>query len=246
MSGGSGQRVQEYEGSGVFSLLAEAEPGLVQASKGLAVGRHGTLYAADLDADKIVMFGDVPTEGLQGALASINSTYLVRDGYDSAELAAVVNSGFLSGTYDVEYGRESSYGSVSATRSLTSIAEISEVASLEGLQPETEYHYRFVVTTAAGVEYGPDEVFVTYGASQTGLPDGRVYEQVSPVFKNGNYFDPTIDQFLGLAEAGGNGVVYPMSGAVGASDAGIIGEFVSRHVPGGGWDDCAGDVAADE
>ncbi len=77
VSGGSGQRVQEYEGSGAFSLLAEAEPGLVQESKGLAVGRHGTLYAADLDADKIVMFGNVPTEGPQGALASVNSTYLV-------------------------------------------------------------------------------------------------------------------------------------------------------------------------
>ncbi len=147
-----------------------------------------------------------------------------------------MNPHFLPGDYYVEYGRESSYGSVSATRSLTAITEVPQVAvSLEGLQPETEYHYRFVVTTEAGTEYGPDEIFETYGAEQSSLPDGRVYEQVSPPFKNGNYFDPTLGFMMGLAEAGGNGVVYPMSGAVGASDAGIIlGEFVSRHRPGGG------------
>jgi hypothetical protein len=70
----------------------------------------------------------------------------------------------------------------------------------------------------------------------TGLPDGRVYEQVSPQFKNGNYYEATlVFTTFGLGSADGNAIVYPMSGAVGEANAGLLTEYVSRRTPGHGW-----------
>ena len=142
--------VTEYESSAPYAAVAVTRPGLLAASEGLAFGRHGTLYAADSAnteaADKVLIFGEPPVEGLQGAPPpAINSTYVERDGSNSALLAAAINPHFVSGTYRVEYGRESSYGSVSATMPLVSVTEVAETFPLEGLQPETQYHYRFVV-----------------------------------------------------------------------------------------------------
>ena len=72
-------------------------------------------------------------------------------------------------------------------------------------------------------------------AGPTGLPDGRVYEQVTPTFKNGNYFDAQLELIFGLASADGDAVVYPMSGAVGEASSGMVTEFASKRTPSHGW-----------
>ncbi len=74
-------------------------------------------------------------------------------------------------------------------------------------------------------------------AAGASLPDGRVYEQVSPANKNGNVvgnpFEPENGAF-GLAAEDGNAVVFVGSGAMGTSFGGMIDEFVARRSA-SGW-----------
>ena len=85
----------------------------------------------------------------------------------------------------------------------------------------------------------PAGAMATVGVSPepgaTGLPDGRLYEEATPAYKNGNFVD-FINRFgFGLATADGNAVVYPLSGAAGTSYAGMASNYVSRRSPGSGW-----------
>ncbi len=85
----------------------------------------------------------------------------------------------------------------------------------------------------------PAHALATVGAppqpGPSGLPNGRVYEQVSPAYKNGNFYDALSEFSFGLAAGSGDAVVYPMSGAVGTAYAGAITEYVSTRTPGLGW-----------
>ena len=239
---GSGVYVKQYNSSG--TLLAESESGLLEESTGLAVSKSGTVYAADTSAaaNKVLMFGVPPTTGLPAP--SVGSAPLAQDGSRSAQAQASINPHFGE-SYVLRgiWGRKLPYGkrapgapSVLYVPGETNTVQTVSVA-LEGLASGAEYHYRFVAENSAADQtaFGPDETFVTDAEGITGLPDGRVFEQVSPVFKNGNFFDPVTGWLFGLAEAGGDGVVYPMSGPVGVSGAGIVDEYVSRRVPGTGW-----------
>jgi hypothetical protein len=76
-----------------------------------------------------------------------------------------------------------------------------------------------------------------------GLPDGRVYEQVSPIDKNGNQAgagtNPSAKDagallHYALAAPDGNGVLFEGTGPMGESSAGYDGYFVARRTP-SGW-----------
>jgi hypothetical protein len=75
------------------------------------------------------------------------------------------------------------------------------------------------------------------------LPDGRVYEQVSPANKNGNIAGVNVgDEPQGaIAAADGNSVLYGASGAIGVAVGSPlqIEPVVSRHYPGRGWETVA-------
>ncbi len=69
------------------------------------------------------------------------------------------------------------------------------------------------------------------------LPDGRVYEQVSPANKNGNVVgDPAVNPegTFGLASEDGNAAVFVGTGAMGTSFTGMINDFVARRSA-SGW-----------
>ncbi len=57
--------------------------------------------------------------------------------------------------------------------------------SIAGLTPSTNYLFRVTASNPLGVTHGPDRFFTTLGPNGFELPDGRVFEQVSPVDKNG-------------------------------------------------------------
>ncbi|HTA98624.1 MAG TPA: hypothetical protein VK730_13390 [Solirubrobacteraceae bacterium] len=151
-----------------------------------------------------------------------------------------------STTYQFEYGETSSYGAsipaVPGDVGSGNEAVAVPAAAPTGLKSSAIYHYRVVATNQYGTTDGSDQTLLTpplVGPSNapgpTGLPDGRVYEEVTPAYKNGNYYDLASEFTFGLASAGGNAVLYPMSGAVGSAYAGTAGEYVSRRTPGFGW-----------
>lgn len=146
-------------------------------------------------ADSAVASGP-PTVEEEWATAVVLST---------ARLNARVNPGGLEATYRFEYGTSSTYGS-STPASGGAIAPGEEGVEIDqqvvDLQPGTTYHYRVVVTNAAGTTDGEDQTFSTFATPpptpldtcpnaayrvrfSAALPDCRAFEMVSPVAKNG-------------------------------------------------------------
>ncbi|HTB49961.1 MAG TPA: hypothetical protein VK701_03215 [Solirubrobacteraceae bacterium] len=126
-------------------------------------------------------------------------------------------------TYIFEYGTSSSYDATIPASPLPlggsgSTVEGAEVR-VENLQPGTTYHYRLVSTNAAGPKYGSDQTFTTQPApTPFALPDGRMWELVSPPNKNGGDIYTVNIGFGGELQASENGqaMTYVTSTPVGA------------------------------
>jgi hypothetical protein len=118
----------------------------------------------------------------------------------SATVSATINPHGAIGRYVFEYlteaqyeENESSNGFQGAMTAPVGGAPMPQSAvsttvstSLSGLTPGTRYRYRVVLTGGeAGPVTGEPEVFATYQPEEFGLPDGRVYELVSPLNKSG-------------------------------------------------------------
>jgi hypothetical protein len=95
-----------------------------------------------------------------------------------------------------------------------------------GLTPMTTYHLRLVVTAMIGglAESFPsaERLFTTVGESgASGLPDGRAYEQASPVDKNGASIEGSLNHVA--ASSNGNRVIFyanaGLPGGTGAQDS---------------------------
>ncbi len=92
--------------------------------------------------------------------------------------------------------------------------------------------HQYIDTGASGVSLVATLVLVSLGiallaaAQSAALPDGRVYEQVSPPNKNGNIVPPNA---FGLAAEVGDAVVFPGSGAMGDSVSSINSTFVAKR-----------------
>lgn len=88
-------------------------------------------------------------------------------------------------TYHFEYGETEAYGqSTREAGAGEGEAPVFASATISGLRPETTYHFRVVARNATGTVEGPDRTLTTYPPpSAFALPDGRAYEQVSPVEK---------------------------------------------------------------
>ena len=57
---------------------------------------------------------------------------------------------------------------------------------LQGLQPDTAYHFRVVAINGLGASEGVDQIFTTQTTGNVfALPDGRAWELVSPPNKQG-------------------------------------------------------------
>jgi hypothetical protein len=162
-----------------------------------------------------------------------------------AILKAQINPNFwLDTTYYVEYGTgKCSEGGCDKQRPVPPGARLTSATTnqfvttpavtLTGLEPGTEYHYRFVATSSGGGpvrgvsgEVGKDGAEATFttapsssepktncpnqtfriGASAT-LPDCRAYEMVSPVDKNGGNVasNPETQSYGPLAESAADG-----------------------------------------
>ncbi|MEX0972942.1 MAG: hypothetical protein WDZ46_06755 [Solirubrobacterales bacterium] len=125
-------------------------------------------------------------------------------------------------------------------------AFVSVHASLQGLSPETTYHFRLVAENAGGEAAGESLTFSTRPApgpcpnaslrvrSSAALPHCRAYEMVSPVDKNGGNIEP--HPLRTRAAADGGAVTYAsaagFAGTIGVADIGA--EYLSRR-DASGW-----------
>ncbi len=115
----------------------------------------------------------------------------------SANLRARINPKGMSATYRFEYLPEASFeaggfagaslappsGAAALGSGTSATAVVQHIASLA---PETSYRYRVRATSSAGTEYGEERLLSTTAPSNLFPPiDGRGYELVSPVDKDG-------------------------------------------------------------
>jgi hypothetical protein len=171
-------------------------------------------------------------------------------GFSSVTMDARIDGFGAADSFRFEYGTSESYGSSTpeVTLQYPVRGEAPVYAQVVGLQPSTTYHLRIVVTEpdGGGTAIGPDVQFKTFPETSAQLPDGRVYEMVSPVeaqganvyvpeAHNGPFPVPTELPFQ--ASADGEAVAYagaPAAGGNGNAGAGGGNEFAAALTP-GGW-----------
>jgi hypothetical protein len=102
-------------------------------------------------------------------------------GSSSAVVHATVEPGGVPTSYYFEYGTSTEYGSRTPSESAgASLGTVAVSAPVEGLSPDTTYHFRVVASSTEGTVRGVDASFSTFPLAISGLPDGRGYEMVSP------------------------------------------------------------------
>lgn len=107
------------------------------------------------------------------------------------------------------------------------------------LAPDTQYRYRVVATNSGGTEASPARAFYTEAfASASTLLDGRGWEMVSPLDKNGGEIQAPGQSFGGgVIQAAGEGsaVTYSSTSSfAGGHGAPPVSQYVSRRGA-GGW-----------
>jgi hypothetical protein len=182
---------------------------------------------------------------------------------NDAKLEAKVNPNYQTTTYTFEYATEPALlGTPSATTvpgsppapALPAVfgAQTAGPTDLaNALAPGTTYTYRVLATNATGTTPGPNSTFTTTPKAPAGLPDGRVYELVSPVASNvfvpqsgSSLTSPSFEHGVtterpAAAAANGEAVAYAgepsVTGGDGGFGAGGGNEFLATRSPGGGW-----------
>lgn len=161
----------------------------------------------------------------------------------SAQFAAQVNPGGADTKFRFEYGTSTAYGQSVPVRdgdlgAGTGLAPVG--VRPEDLQSDTTYHVRIVATNLLGTVYGPDETFTTeVGGAAFALPDGRVWELVSPPNKFGAGIEPVPREGVVEAAENGSAITYLANGPTVASAGGNasparLAQVLSTRVA-GGW-----------
>jgi hypothetical protein len=183
-------------------------------------GTHGgAYYVADRPRDRLVIMASRPMapEVVASSARDVRLT--------SASMRGTVDPGYDATTVRIEYGTTTSYGFTAAAGTLPGDGfEHRADVELEELAPDTTYHYRVVAENAEGTTRGPDRTFRTdAGNTAFQLPDGRGWEQVSPVQKNGNAVQNPESTggapSATFATASGNAIAYAVVGAFPGADA---------------------------
>jgi hypothetical protein len=135
-----------------------------QAEAGMAVSDNHRMYVADRATDMIRIYttpvAEAPTIGTE-----ISSEITSK----SARLRTEIAANLGNTTFTVEYGTSPCSSSACASTPVSSsIGAAYKPAPVdfrvEGLEPGTTYHYRFVATNSAGPTVGVEHVFATFPA----------------------------------------------------------------------------------
>jgi hypothetical protein len=160
---------------------------------------------------------------------------------NAATLQGQIAPGGGATTYSFEYGTSASYGAQIPVPagSISGTGTVSVSVRLQGLQPETVYHYRLVAANALGTVDSTDQAFTTQAAGTTfALPDGRAWELVTPSDMAGYEVGAPDILYGGIMQAAENGesITYTTNGPIGTDQQGnpSVTQVLSTRGP-GGW-----------
>ncbi len=273
-------RVLEFNSSGekVATLFEGEYPGnygtVGEGTFGLATSSACGIEGSDLFVSSytyydsyVKLYGPPPDPTICPPPAvppTIASQYATSVSTDSATLKAQVNPHFWPDTrYYVQYGTgKCSEGGCTGEApappgsKLTSATTSQDITTagvlLQGLEPNTAYHYRFVAQSGGGgPTFGSEKAFATFplpaapkadcpnqafrtGASQR-LPDCRAYEMVSPVDKNNGDASALAWFPNDVAAPSGERLTFSALRSFGAPDsAPLISQYLTSR-SGAGW-----------
>jgi SMP-30/Gluconolactonase/LRE-like region len=198
---------------------------------------HFRLVVADANGE---IDGGDETFRTGGQVAVTNPTATTADPTGTrAGLYGSVDPNGEAATYRFEYGTTVNYGSSAPVPDGSlgvGAASIAVSQLLSGLQPGTTYHFRLRAENATNEAVSLDETFTTPSPSETGLPDNRAFELVSPPDKQpaGSVAVANGGNLNYQAAADGEAVGYTLLN--GLKDATTGGEiiYVAHRGP-GGW-----------
>lgn len=144
-----------------------------------------------------------------------------------ATLNALVNPASEAASYVFEYVSEADFNESGYAKATvvpvggeavgSGFEGVAVAQQVTGLSAGASYVFRTVATNPLGTTQGPDRLFTTVGLGGfPQLPDGRAYEQVTPMDKNGTA--PTGGAGLVQAATDGNGITYAASNGIPGSE----------------------------
>jgi DNA-binding beta-propeller fold protein YncE len=233
------QHVSVFSSGGALlgSFGQEAGAEHIQGGRGLAINPVSkTVYVADTAANAVDVFEIPVLPEISGAKASgVSAT--------GVTLSANIAPNGSDTKYRFEYGTSTSYGSSEPVPDGDAGAGTGEIlvsVHLSGLSANTTYHWRLVATNEKGATTTTDHTFV-YNTTGAGLPDGRAYEMISPVQKNGGTIGNSASMLPQSSEDGSHvwlpalQLAGPVSSGSGFRSEGLVGEVLMFSRGSDGW-----------
>ncbi len=182
----------------------------------------------------------------------IDAAYMTGVSTDSATLHAILNPEGAASSFHFEYLPASAYqanleagrapfaGASSAPVPDGSLgsgeAPVSVAQPVEGLTPGTPYEFRVLGSNSGGSGASVAKALSTRPTGEATLPDGRQWELVSPVEKQGGLFEGIGDAGIVQAAQAGGGITYIGTRPTEESPQGYsITEQILSERTAGGW-----------
>ena len=248
-------------GPGVATTAVEG-PEEAKASRVTATAtglEKGTEYTVCLVAEneaggKTVGSGVSFTTG--HALPEVSEESFSEVGPSSVKLSGQINTQNEPGSYYFQYGTPTEFESDPHATPVVNLPAGSSPqpvsAQLEALQPATEYQFRIIATNAHDeTTTGPTMSLKTFPTANPQLPDGRVFEKVTPssnqdadvyvplALPSGSSLRQGVETFFPFQVAGdGSAVTYvgdASTGGEGAIGKGLGDQYLARRGSGGDW-----------
>ncbi|HWP33667.1 MAG TPA: hypothetical protein VNL97_07950 [Solirubrobacterales bacterium] len=198
----AGRAILEFDaGFHRLDCTVPASTGILPQATGMAVSPLNNRLLVAVGSANLIKIFKLPTPAPPtiGAQSATDITT------ESAKLHAQVNPGFEDTAYSYEYGPEDCEASSCETvagGTLYGLKFTDGATQIEGLEPNTTYHYRVVAESPLGTVKGPDRTFTTFplvdlvndpcpnalARKQTktvALLDCRAYELASAAFSGG-------------------------------------------------------------
>jgi phosphodiesterase/alkaline phosphatase D-like protein len=210
--GASSSPITGTEDTAVSAVLTGLIPNSVYHYRVTAVSIGGTTYGGDQTFTTSMFIPEVTTGN-----ASLVTTV-------GATLNAIVNAKNASAAVTFDYGPDTNYGStVSADQSpVSGMSDTPVSATLTGLTPNSDYHFRVSAVNSKGTNLGSDQIFSTEKAAPSATTlqaDGlTAITATLHATVNAQNDSTTISFEYGLTPAYGSTVTAAESPALGMAD----------------------------